>query len=53
MHLQPMFDRQRAFVNGTSEWLFNNGITLPSGSRLADSDIERVQDVIRTAVCAR
>ena len=34
MHLQPVFRESRSFINGASEWLFLNGVTLPSGSRL-------------------
>ena len=32
MHLQPVFADCPAYVNGTSEALFNNGLCLPSGS---------------------
>ena len=42
MHLQPVFQESRSFINGTSEWLFANGVTLPSGPRLDDDDIQRV-----------
>ena len=31
MHLQPVFQDSRSLINGTSEWLFANGLTLPSG----------------------
>lgn len=51
MHLQPVFAGARAFVDGTSEHLFRRGVTLPSGSELTDSDVERVlvalDDVLR------
>lgn len=42
MHLQPVFERHRSYVNGASEDLFDRGITLPSGAGLSDDDIERV-----------
>jgi dTDP-4-amino-4,6-dideoxygalactose transaminase len=42
MHAQPLFAGARAFVNGTAERLFARGLTLPSGSTLSDSDVERV-----------
>ena len=50
MHLQPVFQDSRSFINGTSEWLFANGLTLPSGPRLNDDDIARVIDAIRSAL---
>ena len=46
MHLQPYFSHARSFTNGTSEKLFNEGLTLPSASRLSDSDIDRVINVL-------
>jgi dTDP-4-amino-4,6-dideoxygalactose transaminase len=42
MHLQPVFAEERSFVTGTSQRLFQTGVTLPSGSILSDDDIERV-----------
>ncbi|WP_200836317.1 DegT/DnrJ/EryC1/StrS family aminotransferase [Dietzia lutea] len=42
MHLQPVFANARAFTNGASEHLFARGLTLPSGSALTDSEVERV-----------
>jgi len=47
MHLQPVFASARAFVNGTSQRLFERGVALPSGSALSDGDIERVVGVLR------
>ncbi|MEO8828664.1 aminotransferase class I/II-fold pyridoxal phosphate-dependent enzyme [Lapillicoccus sp.] len=42
MHLQPVFAGHRAFTTGVAESLFDSGVTLPSGSALADDDIDRV-----------
>src|SRR5699024_8074904 len=39
MHLQPVHSRLRAFTDGTSERLFNTGISLPSGSALKPEEI--------------
>jgi dTDP-4-amino-4,6-dideoxygalactose transaminase len=50
MHLQPVFASNRSFVNGQSERLFDHGVTLPSGSALADNEIERVIKVLDTAL---
>ena len=52
MHLQPVFAGAAARVDGTSERLFQQGLGLPSGSVLSDSQVERVisatLDVLRT-----
>jgi dTDP-4-amino-4,6-dideoxygalactose transaminase len=48
MHLQPVFAGAGATVNGNSEQLFENGITLPSGSVLGPPQIDRVTSAIRT-----
>lgn len=42
MHLQPVFERYRGVINGTSERIFERGLTLPSGSALDDEQRERV-----------
>jgi dTDP-4-amino-4,6-dideoxygalactose transaminase len=47
MHLQPVFKDYPYFGDGTSERLFDNGLCLPSGSALTESDLARVVDVIR------
>jgi dTDP-4-amino-4,6-dideoxygalactose transaminase len=47
MHLQPVFADAPRRVNGNSEWLFNHGLTLPSGSGMGDAQVRRVLDVIR------
>lgn len=46
MHLQPVFKNAAQFTNGTSESLFNDGLCLPSGSNLTDSDLERIAGVM-------
>ncbi len=52
MHLQPVFDGHRAFVNGRSERLFDRGVTVPSGSALQDDEIERVIKVLHSSLGA-
>jgi dTDP-4-amino-4,6-dideoxygalactose transaminase len=47
MHLQPVFAGCPAYVNGTSEALFNNGLCLPSGSNITDEGRERIADVLK------
>ena len=47
MHLQPVFSDSPAYLNGTSERLFQQGLCLPSGSNMSDSDRDRVLEVLR------
>lgn len=47
MHLQPVFDTNKSYVNGTSEDLFDRGLCLPSGSSLAIDDLERICAIIK------
>jgi len=44
MHLQPVFARCPAYVNGVSESLFARGLCLPSGTSMSESDLDRVVD---------
>ncbi len=46
MHLQPLFKNDIAIVDGTSEELFKQGICLPSGTAMLDSDIEYISNII-------
>jgi dTDP-4-amino-4,6-dideoxygalactose transaminase len=47
MHMQQVFKHFPAYLNGHSEYLFNNGLCLPSGSALTDREIERIAGGIR------
>ncbi|XOV91137.1 MAG: DegT/DnrJ/EryC1/StrS family aminotransferase [Bacteroidota bacterium] len=47
MHLQPVFKDAKAYVNGVSEKLFDQGLCLPSGSNLTDTDLEQIVKVVR------
>ncbi len=46
MHLQPVFAGARGVIDGTSERLFRQGLSLPSGSVLSDERVERVADTV-------
>lgn len=46
MHRQPVFTGARSFVDGTSERLFAQGLSLPSGSGLTDTQISRIDDAL-------
>lgn len=47
MHLQPVFAGCPAYVNGTSERLFDNGLCLPSGSNIDEEGRERIAEVLK------
>lgn len=47
MHLQPVFDGTPYYGTRVAEELFENGLCLPSGSNLTDSERERIELAIR------
>jgi dTDP-4-amino-4,6-dideoxygalactose transaminase len=47
MHLQPVFAKAPAYVNGVSEALFAQGLCLPSGPMVTDEDVDRIVKVIK------
>ena len=53
MHLQPVFSGARGEISGASEKLFENGLTLPSGSALSENQFDRVQNTIAEFLRAR
>jgi dTDP-4-amino-4,6-dideoxygalactose transaminase len=50
MHLQPVFSGYPAYVNGTSDRLFQQGLCLPSGSNMTDEDRSRVLEVLKNSL---
>lgn len=47
MHLQPVFQEMSSTLDGTSERIFAQGVTLPSGSGMTDDQFARVAAVLR------
>ena len=47
MHLQPIFKDCAVYGSAVSERLFENGLCLPSGSNLTESDLQRVVEAVR------
>lgn len=48
MHLQPVFRNCDYINNGkTAERLFNNGVCLPSDTKMTDEDLKRVCNIIK------
>jgi len=48
MHAQPVFAAKKSYVNGNADYLFDNGLCLPSGSALQPKDILQVCTLIKT-----
>ena len=46
MHLQPIFNHTKNYLNGISDELFKNGLCLPSGSNLTEIDFNRIFNVL-------
>lgn len=47
MHLQPFFEKYDFVGTGVSEKLFENGVCLPSDTKMTDEDLERVVEIIK------
>lgn len=47
MHMQPVFEGCPFYGDGTSERLFEQGLCLPSGSNLGDTELTRIKAVIQ------
>jgi len=50
MHLQPVFKGTQVYGGGVSERLFENGLCLPSGAGLNESDVENVLVRVKKAL---
>jgi dTDP-4-amino-4,6-dideoxygalactose transaminase len=42
MHLQPVFSSCPAYIDGTSDRIFEYGLCLPSGTNMTDDDLEKI-----------
>ncbi len=47
MHMQPFFSSYDFIGRGVSENLFNNGVCLPSDTKMTDKDLDRVCEIIK------
>ena len=47
MHMQPFFEKYDFVGEGVSEKLFENGVCLPSDTKMTDEDLERVCEIIK------
>lgn len=48
MHMQPVYANEKAYINGVSQHLFENGICLPSGSILKLNELKRITRLIES-----
>jgi len=48
MHLQPVFQNEIFYGNGTADMLFEKGLCLPSSSNLSDEEKARIEKVIHS-----
>lgn len=46
MHMQPAFNGYPFYGDHFSDYLFENGLCLPSGSNMSNSDLKRIEDVL-------
>jgi dTDP-4-amino-4,6-dideoxygalactose transaminase len=47
MHMQPFFAEYDFVGDGVSEKIFENGVCLPSDTKMLDEDLERIVEIIR------
>jgi dTDP-4-amino-4,6-dideoxygalactose transaminase len=47
MHLQPVFEKYDFLGTGVSEKIFENGVCLPSDTKMSDCDLSRICSVIK------
>ncbi|MBU3197387.1 aminotransferase class I/II-fold pyridoxal phosphate-dependent enzyme [Clostridium algidicarnis] len=47
MHMQPFFEKYDYVGGNVSEKLFENGVCLPSDTKMTDEDLERVCEIIK------
>lgn len=46
MHQQPVFESNISFMSGIADSIYEDGLCLPSGTALTESDIERVASLV-------
>lgn len=50
MHLQPVYKKNPAYLNGVSESLFKRGICLPSGPCVTDDDVRFIIEQVNSLI---
>ncbi|GAX86861.1 UDP-N-acetylbacillosamine transaminase [Lebetimonas natsushimae] len=49
MHLQPLFNGAKAYLNGRSEELFKKGLCLPSGTTLTQKQVKDICEIVKSS----
>ena len=47
MHMQPFFEKYDFIGEDVSEKIFENGVCLPSDTKMSESDLERVVGIVK------
>ena len=47
MHMQPFFEEYDFIGEGVSQELFENGVCLPSDTKMSDTDLKRIVKIIK------
>ena len=47
MHMQPFFEEYDFVGEGVSEKIFENGVCLPSDTKMSDEDLDRIMKIIK------
>ncbi|WP_156906652.1 DegT/DnrJ/EryC1/StrS family aminotransferase [Alteribacter aurantiacus] len=51
MHMQPFFEKYDFIGAGVSEKLFENGVCLPSDTKMSDADLTKIVEIIKGLWC--
>ncbi len=51
MHMQPFYADYDYIGEGVSREIFENGVCLPSDTKMTDADLERVVGIIKRGGC--
>lgn len=51
MHMQPFFAKYDYIGSDVSNKLFENGVCLPSDTKMTDKDLDRVCEIIKGLWC--
>lgn len=50
MHLQPIYKDAPAYIDGTSESIYNCGLCLPTGPMVSDDDVKYIIDSVKKSL---
>jgi dTDP-4-amino-4,6-dideoxygalactose transaminase len=48
MHMQPVFKGYDFIGSGVSDYIFENGVCLPSDTKLDEDELERITDIVKS-----